>query len=489
MASLHTLPRDLLRHWSAVYLSDCDAHAMRRVCRLWHAIVPAERLQACGLYRDAATHGYVHRLEWLFCVERVPLRSDAARLCEAAASHGQLHALQWLVACGVRCSVEAVIAAACGGHLHVQRWLRDAVPSLGVATREECVGAAQGGHLATLQYAYLTASPDGRDTGLLQQCLYCMLGQHDFVAGDAFAWLRPCMPSLIDQYMYALPCDSAARIGQLASLQRQYPYTERAFADGADAALQMLRDPLWQRCRVRWTQLAAASGHLHVARWCCERFNTADALEPLSGAVLAETVPREQRVDLLQWALQAGLLTGAPALQRLLIDATCLDDLRVLEWAREHTSAECSAALLVHAARHASLDMVRWLYTLTGGDSAAHESAWRVCVKAARSGRLEVLRYVHQCGFPLGALAARAAVKRGHLRVLEYMHSVSPEMLRASNCAVLAFAHGRLAVARMLLLVYPNDAVLRAQMETLRAQRRAALCDPHVLPFLSARTQ
>ncbi|UPR02476.1 hypothetical protein HOP50_10g58020 [Chloropicon primus] len=76
-------------------------------------------------------------------------------LMELAAFQGSKKVIKWLVSQGIplkikqkHCGMDAVVGAACGGHIELLEWLR----SEGYGFDERtCSGAAQGGHLEVLQ--------------------------------------------------------------------------------------------------------------------------------------------------------------------------------------------------------------------------------------------------------------------------------------------------------------------------------------------------
>ncbi len=177
--SLLALPLDVLRLLFNKHLRDKDALVLRCACRALRALVPRARIDACRhrLYEHFCAHGYAMLLAWL--APQVPLReSRAGLLCQKAAEGGHLATLQWLRANGVPWDAFTCAHAARGGHLAVLQCLHaNGAPW----DRWTCAYAARGGHLVLLAWARAHGAPWDQWT-----CAYAARGGHLAV----LQWLR-----------------------------------------------------------------------------------------------------------------------------------------------------------------------------------------------------------------------------------------------------------------------------------------------------------
>jgi hypothetical protein len=277
--------------------------AVRRAAAI--AMSSSPIMKRLGLYKRAAAAGALGTLQWLAkCASSFSLngwRQDcefsaekfkAAEICAAAAEGGHLAVLQWLRANdewdGHSCEwdEQTCVGAAQGGHLAVLQWARANGCEWDADT---CSSAAQGGHLATLQWARANGCEWGELT-----CPAAAYGGH--LAVLQWARANGCEWD-------ADTCLNAAQCGHLAVLQwareNGCEWDEGTCRDAAYGGhLAVLQ---WARLNgCPWdaeTCLAAAErGHLAILQWARANdcpWSREDCLCDASDADMTEWIERQ----------------------------------------------------------------------------------------------------------------------------------------------------------------------------------------------------
>jgi hypothetical protein len=258
-------------------------------------------------------------LEWLHIDARFPLPQD---ITHSAAGGGSIVLLQWLAAAGCAFDRRTSYHAALAGHMHVLQFLLQK----GCRFDKDCVdAAAERGDLAMVQW-------------LLQHD--CPWRKTEVVHIAAASGSVALMERLLLEHAIVMTGElmaSAAEVGQLAMCQylreQGCPWSARACLD------------------------AAGAGHCEVVRWLhsagCPWQLAADPLNNI-----AERTAFGGSVDLLQYLLQQGMLTGGGLLTQALAAAGAQGRREAAVWLRQH-GAEWPADLRCRTVPW-SRDMIAW---------------------------------------------------------------------------------------------------------------------------------
>jgi hypothetical protein len=277
-------------------------------------------------------------------------RVDCHYVCRLAARHGALATLQWARAEGIPLVEDAYV----GG-------LKPNAYEM----------AAEGGHLAVLQWLWTVHTTDslGRQE-VLRRTSLAMCGAAAGGHREALQWLRA---NISDAEWAELPfkgqlCPAAAKTGRLA-------------------ALQWLRANGCQEWGCNTTEVAAGAGHLALLQWA--RANGC----PWSGVVGGwETGPDED----CHAAIRGGHLA-------------------VLQWLRANGRGWGPIDVCTIAAGCGHLAVLQYVH------ANGCRFGWDTCLEAAYGGHPAVLQWLRANGCPWDADTALAAAQQGHLEVLKWV--------------------------------------------------------------------
>ncbi len=154
---LLSLSHDLLCALMALYTAPFEWLLLGCVCRRLHVMLTSLRRRAAGTvlpythviqrYDSAAL------LEWLCATQRVLLHARVMDVCMFAAEHNRRDTLRWLRERRVRWDEFTCAAAANGGHLALLQWLREPHQNAPWDSMT-CERAACGAHRHVLQWLY-----------------------------------------------------------------------------------------------------------------------------------------------------------------------------------------------------------------------------------------------------------------------------------------------------------------------------------------------
>ena len=115
-----------------------------------------------------------------------------------------------------------------------------------------------------------------------------------------------------------------------------------------------------------------------------------------------------------------------PDIHNILIDTIRNNHSDLFKWLTPDTNLTLPRAVREYheqAAHSGSLEILKYLQTQTQfrGGNECFWSAWS-CYYAAQNDHLEILKYLHENGYPWNIDACYHAAMKGHLDILKYLH-------------------------------------------------------------------
>jgi len=120
---------------------------------------------------------------------------------------------------------------------------------------------------------------------------------------------------------------------------------------------------------------------------------------------------RHNSLEILKWLHTV----GCPWNENTFATACKFCDLEILQWLKD-SGCRYNSSVYASAARYNRMDVVKWL--MSHVDCEPNASA---CVGAARGGHLDMLKHLLKCGCDWDKYACIGATKGGHLEVLKYL--------------------------------------------------------------------
>ena len=237
-----------------------------------------------------------------------------------------------------------------------------------------CTAAAQGGHLKLLQWLHE------------RECSWYPFDICYYAAANGDIPMLQWMHE-IDCLWEGQACSSAATHGHLNVLQ-------------------------WLRCELkcRWTASicsdAAENGHLHVIQWAHSEGCPWDCCT-LRSAI------ENGHFDVLVFALDHDCPTDN---ENLCYYAASSGHLEILQYLHTRGGFNLSESIMAIAARHISLEMVQWLYSVN-----CPWDSW-TCANAASAGNLEMLQWLRARDCPWDEEVYYFAGRYNYENILQWAH-------------------------------------------------------------------
>lgn len=280
---------------------------------------------------EAARHGHIHILHWLYKTHRTLSVDLVEKMYHAAAKEGCLLSLYWLNAAFTVQFYSPLIlsSAALSGSLEVVRWFCQLTPPFPI-NDEFCFAAARAGHLHLLQWAY---EHHPHIFHGVSTTAGAALGGHL----EILQWARSRNPPL---EWCVSTTKGAAREGHLRVLQWVFQQTPRApytwttmlqatQAGQLDIVRWMVEQHLFELRMSEWNQImnvATGAGHLHLVKWISTQFPSPiffDLHKICNEAAWAG------HLTIIQWLYEQGI----PHLGwRSLLWATCRRHWHICQW-------------------------------------------------------------------------------------------------------------------------------------------------------------
>ncbi|PNH10613.1 Ankyrin repeat domain-containing protein, partial [Tetrabaena socialis] len=372
------------------------------------------RAQRWRLVSSTARSGSITNLEVLLALEGHTCFGDGA--LRAAAGAGQLEVCRWLRQQGCPWDLDPLTlgAAAEGGHQDVCEWLL----ASGCPWSEEAADkAARGGHVGLMDWLLATG--------------------HDLPSGRLLrAAAAGCdLPTLqrLHSMNFAQQLGGASKAMVLASAAGSLTADWRAkveWLEGqgcprtAEACAKAAKQPDW-RGRLQWLQ---QRGY------------------PLDGAA-AEAAASVGVVDALQYVLESGVALGKHTAMSVACAAAIGGYLAVLQALHARGFDVAAAATAAAGHGHGHLPVVAWLVETLGAEMVLSAGVFAL---AARSGKMELLAWLHDRGCPWDESVFVAAADTGCEEQLEWLAARGCPMGERGNPYVWAARNGDLAVLTCL---------------------------------------
>lgn len=382
-----------------------------------------------------------HRATLFWLHEHVPWLPLKVSM-DAMAKQRDLELMQWAHerrrVIAIECTPEATATAAEGGHLAMLQWLHSHYRHVGCS--ELALSYAAGnGHLEIVQW--LDAQYSEAMTFTEPDVMAVRRGYDAVIKWiiERFRWRDEAARASWASWAIALSC-------RLEMVQYLLPYCD------ADARSDMLRTTIyWGRLdivqwlheqQVEWfdgaIEAAAESGRLEILQWLHDNRNDECSTYAMYGAAT------NNQLAVMLW-LQENRTEGCTT--AAMDTAAANGHLEMVQWLHDNRSEGCTTYAMDSAVRGHYLEVVQWLH-----DHRSEGCTTRAMDAAARSGDLEMLQWLHENrteGCTVKAMDLAAA--NGHLQIVRWLHANRSEgcSLNAVDCAA---ARGHLQVVKFLML-------------------------------------
>ena len=365
----------------------------------------------------AARAGHQETLEWLFSEGGMVANGKETRTCDGAAEGGHLGILRWafdLLGCSY--SPAALVGAAKNGHLDCVNWLLSNPARYG-KDNAALVAAMEGGHMPIVmrlrheRYLWSWEAAEAAAQGGHTACLMHALW-------DRCEW---SFGGLVGMAAYGGHLETIEAIRRFAEAkdmhdEAAHPWTEMvlesAMEGGALNVLKVARaDPEAAPMDVDLLwKIAADNGHYEMLEWAIEEFG----MPTDNGACCAAVL--NGNLDSLKWLRARGFPWDGGVLSSA---AGNRNGLEIIEWALangcEVDPARDPPEMMESATVHGQLDVLKWLFT------KYYDCRWNprhhtvLMENAMTCNRGEVMHWLMQTGCPYDR---QALMNTSHLRRL-----------------------------------------------------------------------
>jgi ankyrin repeat protein len=397
---------DVVRFLHERTAEGCTHKAMNKAAKNGHLAVVQflheQRNEGCTskAMDKAALNGHLAIVQYLH-----EHRSEGCTIAavEGAARNGHLDIVKYLHEknCIAQWSTDVFDEAAAGGHLRVVQFLHEC-RSEGCSKRAMDQAAANG-HLEVVQYLH-----EYRNEGCTQAAvdMAAKFGRLDMVKFLHENRTEGCTAAAVDQAAQQRHRD----VVQYLMDEHSGPYTGAALEaaikhDWMDVAqLLIAKDPLI--CTPGALRLAAERGHFEFTQQLFE-------LAPSVLAWTATNAARNGHIQIVKYILER---TPNCRHEHVIVGAASEGSVETVQFLHENYHRYCTTAALYEAARHGHLDVLRYLF------ANCCVSAPQLLVRAAYSGRLDVVRFVLEKSPDQCLDEARAvAIKREYHYIVEFL--------------------------------------------------------------------
>jgi len=316
------------------------------------------------IFYKALEGGHIEIIRYLY--ENGCEQEDSLSSIYAARS-GNLEVFDLLHKFGCQFTNCAYNTAARYGHVDIIKWLKE--KNIPMNHNMVCVGAAENGHFEILKW--LLTFDDGNG---IDQEIYLRLDP--------------------------IVCAYAAKGGQFEILKW---LVERGCPISSHSCVN-----------------AAANGHLEILQWLHEKNGLELTVDACNFAV------RNGHIEILKWLLQ----NECPWDDRSCTDAAKNNHLEILKWLHENGCPINYEAAYIDTARSGHREILEWLISThlaeTGIDENNSRSFCRIqssaiLTYAAQEGNFEIVKWLHEKGFPFNESTCIYAVFGGNFEILEWL--------------------------------------------------------------------
>nr|QBK90488.1 MAG: F-box domain and ankyrin repeat protein [Pithovirus LCPAC103] len=328
-----------------------------------------------------------------------------------------LDLLKWAQANKFWMTQDMVSAAAFWGKLDILKWVLDL--GLSDILIETYRKADEGGHFEVFKWLYQHTNFSTGKLDPLTICKFTMKYHHPKI----FEWFREYPPEGLTDELYR----EAAYQGDLEDMKEMY-----------EQELGILTKRVYTA--------AVHEGHIPIIEWLLE-------LETdISTSHLIELAISGNQMETLKWLAQREFRMGPG----ITYGAAINGNLEMLIWLEQQLADRRamwnSYRLTVHAALHGHLVIVKWLHSedrifKIHSDEIPLES--NICRIAAEGDHFEVLKWLHQWGYPLTEACCTNAAAHGNLDMLQWLRANGCDW-NLTRCIIVAAERGRLGILKWI---------------------------------------
>ncbi len=368
------------------------------------------------LTKVAAREGHQETLEWLFSQGGMVANGKETHACDGAAEGGHLGILRWafdLMGCSY--TKAALVCAAKNGHLDCVNWLL-ANPAQYGRDKNVLVAAMQGGHLPVVQrlrrerYPWSWEAAEAAAQGGHTACLMHALW-------DRCEWDFHALVGYAAFGGHMETIEALRRYAETKDMhdEAEHPWTaetlESAMEGGALNVLKVAHAEPHVSLDVDllW-KIAADNGHYEMMEWAIETFGMPTDNTACNAAMC------NGNLDSLKWLRERGFPWNGEVLS---VAAGNRNGREVIEWALangcEINLASDPPAMMERATLYGQLDTLQWLWAKYYGCrwNARHHTI--LMDHAMTNNRADVMHWLMQQGCPYDR---QALMNTSHLRRL-----------------------------------------------------------------------